>query len=197
MDVTSYLLGKNSSGGGSGGGLDWAALGYSNGPKLLIKNYNYSKEIQQNWDPSQSIQSKFKSDYNLAYMPLIDISSSTSMYQTCYDCLRLEAIANLDTSKITTMQQAFYGCSRLVDVPELDTKSITGNNGLNSTFSSCIALSDDSVNNILRMCINATSYTGTKTLQYLGLRITYYPISRLETLSNYQDFLNAGWTAGY
>ena len=36
-------------------------------------------------------------------------------------------------------------------------------------FQNCTSLSDESLNNILAMCKNATSYKGTKTLKYVGL----------------------------
>ncbi|MGN1301209.1 MAG: hypothetical protein ACI4U9_01605 [Clostridia bacterium] len=47
------------------------------------------------------------------------------------------------------------------------------------------------------MCINAVGITGSvyKTLKYLGLTSTQATICT--TLSNYQAFLDAGWTTGY
>ena len=62
-------------------------------------------------------------------------------------------------------------------------------------FSGCTSLSDESLNNILAMCKNATAYTDTKTLKYIGL--TPEQANKCKTLSNYQAFLNAGWTTGY
>ena len=56
-------------------------------------------------------------------------------------------------------------------------------------------LSDESLNNILAMCANATSYTGTKTLAYIGL--TSAQANKCKTLSNYSAFTSAGWTTGY
>lgn len=58
-------------------------------------------------------------------------------------------------------------------------------------------LTDASLDNILQMCINATSYTETKTLAELGLSNYRASVSRVEALPHYQDFLNAGWTIGY
>ena len=45
------------------------------------------------------------------------------------------------------------------------------------------------------MCVNATSYSGTKTLAYIGLKEEQ--ATKCATLSNYQAFLDAGWTTGY
>ena len=45
------------------------------------------------------------------------------------------------------------------------------------------------------MCANATSYTGTKTLAYIGL--TSAQANKCKSLSNYSAFIAAGWTTGY
>ena len=45
------------------------------------------------------------------------------------------------------------------------------------------------------MCINATSYTGTKALETIGL--TSEQADKCKTLSNYSAFISAGWTTGY
>lgn len=94
-----------------------------------------------------------------------------------------------------SLNYAFYGCRALVNVPLLDTSNITM---MDSCFSDCQNLSDDSLNNILRMCINATKYSRSqKTLVKIGLSKTYYPASRIQALPNYADFIAAGWTIGY
>ena len=52
------------------------------------------------------------------------------------------------------------------------------------------------LNNILGMCANATNYANDKEIRKLGLKADYYSESDFESLSNYQDFINAGWTIG-
>ena len=64
-------------------------------------------------------------------------------------------------------------------------------------FYSCPKLTDKSIDNILKMCINAISYSGVKTLQILGFSSNDYPASRIQELPSYQDFIDAGWTIGY
>ena len=59
-------------------------------------------------------------------------------------------------------------------------------------FKNCESLSNESLNNIMQMCINATNYTGIKTLQGIGLSTSQIDICK--TLSNYQAFTEAGWT---
>lgn len=48
MDIQSYLLGKNSAGGGDGSDLDWTALGYTDRPQAIDDGYNYAKKYKKN-----------------------------------------------------------------------------------------------------------------------------------------------------
>lgn len=221
MDITSYLLGKNASGGG-GGGLDWSAIGYDSTPKSVVYDYNYAKEIYDNWTPATDLSSKFQNNKTIVFMPLVDTSiatTMTNMFDNCSNltsvplldtsnvtnmnfmflsCYNLVSIEKFDTSKVTTMRQMFSGCSKLTTIPKFDTSSLNGSLSFFNIFSSdTINLSNESLNNILQMCIGATSYTGTKTLYQLGFRSTNYPVSRIEALPSYQDFIDAGWTIGY
>ena len=65
-------------------------------------------------------------------------------------------------------------------------------------FYSCSSLTDESLNNILTMCINISpSYRSNKTLSTLGFNASWCSASKIQALSNYQAFLDAGWTIGY
>ena len=136
-------------------------------------------------------QAMFSSCYSLEKIPLLNTKKVTNMLNMFSGCYNLRSIPQFDTSSVENFKQMFMTCYNLVYVPVLDTSSATE---MQNMFASCLSLSDIAVNNILKMCINATSYTGTKKLQYIGLASAYFPESRLQTLSNYQDFLNAGWT---
>lgn len=219
MDITSYLLGKNSAGGGSG--LDWATLGYSGVPKTLLNAFNYSLEIQRTWTPSDSTRNRFKQNFDLFFMPLVDTSitsNMSSMFQTCnnlqsvpllntsnctttaymfQDCELLVEVPLFDLSKVTDANYMFYGCKKLEDVPQFNLSSVKSNSSMAMMFSGCKNLTDKSLNNILAMCINATSYIGTKTLSQLGFSSANYSVTRIQALSNYQAFIDAGWTIGY
>lgn len=133
---------------------------------------------------------------NLVSIPLIDTSNVTNMMFAFYSCLSLQALPALNTSRVTNMQSMFNGCSNLTTIPLLDTSKITSA-GLVSTFSRCSALSNESLNNILAMCINATQITDAsyKTLKRVGLTSAQALIC--EGLSNWSAFLAAGWTGGY
>ena len=113
-------------------------------------------------------------------------------------CKSLLNIPQLNTSNVTNMNSMFSGCERLINVPQLDTSNVTN---MSSMFGGCVSLNDTSLDNILQMCINAASYTGTKTLKTIGFQYTNmtskYPASRIRALPHYQDFIDAGWTIGY
>ena len=77
---------------------------------------------------------------------------------------------------------------------EEDDGQYGGISNIKDMFKNCPKLTDESLNNILKFCIDITDYySGTKTLSNMGL--TTAQIERCESLSNYQNFLAAGWTA--
>ena len=139
-----------------------------------------------------SMESMLMNCSSLTTIPLLDTSRVTTMYAMLWGCTNLLSIPLLDTSKVTNMSYVLYDCTNLTTIPLLNTSSVTN---MNSMFDNCTSLSDESLNNILAMCANATSYTGTKTLKYIGL--TSEQATKCTTLSNYSAFTSAGWTTGY
>lgn len=195
MDVVSYMLGKNSSGGGGSSDLDWTAIGYEERPQVIDDGYNYALQIKNNWTPADTLQNKFKDDKNLMFMPLVDTSTTTNMKSTFQGCSGLLQVPLLDTSNVTNMNGIFNGCYVLKDIPLFNTSEITD---LRTAFGGCYNLTDESLDNILQMCINVPAgYSRTKTLLSLSIDSTIYPASRIQALPNYQAFINAGWTIGY
>lgn len=179
-----------------GGDIDWSAIGFDGMPQEIQDGYDYAIEVKNNWDSSAtSLSYKFSNNYNLMFMPLVDTSLVTNMGGMFNNCYSLISIPLLDTSSVTNMKNMFQACRGLHTIPLLDTSSVTN---MQSMFDNCQSLTDNSLDNILQMCVNATSYTETKTLSYLGIRSNYlYPVSRIQALPHYQDFLDAGWTIGY
>lgn len=196
---------------------NWSEIGYTQTPQDILDDFNYAKEIYDNWDvTTNTMYQLFKNDTDLVYMPKINISNVTNMreaFSGCSNlvnipllntsnvtnmrntfgyCSRLKTIPQIDTSEVTEARQLFASCSELVNVPVLDMSSATNMSGM---FNGCASLSNDSLNNVMEMCIGATSFTGTKTLAYLSISSAQATIC--QSLSNYQAFLNAGWTTGY
>lgn len=125
-------------------------------------------------------------------IPLIDTSKVTNMSYMFQGCTSLTTIPQLDTSKVTIMSYMFQDCTSLTTIPQLDTSAVTN---MMNMFNSCTSLTDDSLNNILAMLTNATAYTRTKTLKYIGLSETQ--ATTCTTLANWSACETAGWTTGY
>lgn len=195
MDLFSYLLGKKAgSGGGGTTGLDWTLVGYETEPESIKEAYDYAKEIYDNWEPSEDLRSKFLNDTNLIYAPLVDTSIATSTQSMFFGCTNLIEVPLINTGNSTTMKTMFNGCSNLTTIPSFDASKVTN---FESMFLNCPKLSDESLNNILEMCIGAIAFSGSKTLTSLSISNSYYSAERIQALSNYQDFIDAGWTIGY
>lgn len=224
---------------------DWSEIGYSETPQQIIDNFNYAKEIKDNWDDNVvSLRNQFYGDKSLIYMPLVGMSKATNMQNMFYECASLKFIPQLDTSSAINMRAMFRGCTSLTTMPLLNTSNVTDTNQMfadcrsltsiplldtskatnvgymfqacikledvpvfdfssavsgnsaRSIFTGCHALTNDSLNNILEICINMTSITTNKSLNYV-MGLTEAQATICQGLSNYQSFLDAGWTTGY
>lgn len=129
----------------------------------------------------------------------LDLSNIEGMASMFEDCRKLVSFGYFDSSNIQGMVSTFKGCSALTTLPGttnpsqiLDTSNLMY---FQDCFSGCMYLSNDSLNVILRMCINATKITSNKTLKYIGL--ADWQATTCQTLSNWNDFVAAGWTTGY
>jgi len=138
------------------------------------------------------MQNTFSSCNHLTALPAFSTSNVTSMSYMCSYCYALTTIPQFDTSGVTNMSGMLYGCIGIRTIPVLNTSNVTT---MYNMFYGCDALTSESLNNILQMCINATSYTNTKTLKALGLTSTQ--ATTCTGLSNYSAFIAAGWTTGY
>lgn len=241
IDVTQYAIANVNVSGAKVYPPDWSEIGYEDTPQNILDDFNYSKDIKDNWNSgATSLASKFSYNKVLKYMPLVDTSSATNMNSMFEGCSNLLEVALLDTSKVTRMQSMFAYCSLLTTIPQFDTSKVTtmfsmfesctklkaipqiDTQNVDSTFvmfsncsnledvpvldtakvttilnmfTGCSSLSNDSLNNIMQMCINAASYTDVKTLKIIGLSSAQ--AKTCQSLSNYQAFLDAGWTTGY
>lgn len=166
-DVTNYAT-ANVNVPTGGGSYDWSAIGYESEPQMISDAYNYAKQIYDNWDSTATTMSqKFNNDNKIIIMPKVD------------------------TSGISNFSYAFNN-SGIVELPILDL-SRCNSMGMNHMFTGCNALSNNSLNNILKMCINATSRIGSsyRNLTFIGLSSAQLTIC--QGLSNYENFVAAGW----
>ena len=155
----------------------------------------------------------FQNCTKLTEIPLMDTEHVTNMYSMFSYCYSLKNIPLLDTKNVTNMSEMFKS-SGIIEVPELDTSNVVNVGNMFSSsnivtipvlnfgnvktmshiFDKCSKLSNDSLNNILKICANAVN-SSTRTLK--GIGITSQQANICKTLSNYQEFLDAGWTTGY
>lgn len=138
-----------------------------------------------------TMDSAFVGCKSLEEIPLFNTSSVTNMTNTFSGCTSLTELPQLNTDKVTDMNYMCSGCTNLVTVPVLNTSSI---DTMGVAFENCPNLSDESLNNIMQMCISATNVS-TKTLAYIGL--TSDQATKCTTLSNWQACVSSGWTTGY
>lgn len=129
---------------------------------------------------------------SLTSIPQLNTSNVVDMHYMFNGCSSLTQIPLLDTSKNKEMDMMFYGCENLVDIPVLNTSMV---NSMYQAFNGCVLLSNDTLNNILTMILNATQYDSTKTLAYIGL--TEDQATTCTTFSNWSACQSAGWTTGY
>jgi len=149
-----------------------------------------------NFSSATMTRTMFKNCYGLISIGNYNTSKVTNMYRMFEGCQALTTVGSLNTSSATAVGSLFKNCTKLENVPILDLSKVVNNN--DAIFYGCISLTDTSLNNILLSLISMTSYTGTKTFTTVtGLTSSQYPASKIQGLTNYQDFIEAGWTIGY
>lgn len=131
---------------------------------------------------------------------LVNCTSYDSMFANCVS-LKNAPQLNLRVGGANNFRQMFYQCRNLVNVPYLNISLVEGGGSsatnLQDMFRGCPNLSDESINTILLMCSENTKYKGTRSLYHMGFRTAEITAERIQELSNYQAFTQAGWSIGY
>lgn len=155
---------------------------------------------------------------SLLEAPALDLSNIVRAGNMFSNCSSLTTVPNYNAPNLLRCEAMFAECSSLVTAPELGALGILntaqmfenctslrnvplytlGNNAnVAAMFNGCHNLTDESLDNILKMCAAAPDYRKTKTWLFVFGNDNYYPVSRIEALPSYQEFLDAGWTIGY
>lgn len=192
MDVTSYLLGKQAGGGGGSFGKIT--------PLTLDLHESTSNIINtQAVDTSRltNMANMFKDCPNVETLDLTgwNFENTTTIGNMFNGCLKLKEVKANEINAINSLSFAnvFSNCPAIETIPYINAPKTTNFSGM--FYNVGANLTDESLDNILRMCISAVSYNRTKSLYYIGLsNRTAYSTSRIEALPHYQDFINAGWT---
>lgn len=199
---------------------NWEEIGYEETPNSVLYNFNYAKEIFNNWDNTESnLAKKFYKDEELIIVPKIDTSNANSinsMFSGCTflkdislldfsnvtnanslfsSCIYLESVPLFDFSNVTNAGYMFQSCLKLKNVPIFNFSKVGNGNYSRAIFTGCTNLTNESLNNILAICINMTITTN-KTLKYV-MGLTQEQAEICQSLSNYQAFLDVGWATGY
>lgn len=144
MDILSYKLGKNASG---GGGEDT--------PEYFVMTPT----------SAQNTMSKM-----IKKIPKINTANITNMSSMFANCSNIEEIPSLNTNNVTNMTSMFYNCAILEEIPTLNTKNVTN---MSNMFSYCYnlkkvgELNGESVTNIINIfneCANLETFGGIEDL---------------------------------
>ena len=193
MDVTSYLLGKNASSGGGGADEYFESTQSGNFGNAFTFGARFLKTIPKVEITKPNFNYAFYNYENLITIPQLDTSAVIMMSFAFQGCTSLVSVPLLNTSNVTSFSNTFNGCTSLTTVPAFDASKVTN---FDNMFNNCRQLTDESLNNILKMCISATSYAGVKSLGALAMSGNY-SAAKIQSLPSYQDFVNAGWTIGW
>lgn len=152
-----------------------------------------------NRDKVTAISASFKDCVNLKEAGDVESTTTTGSFSADFafqNCISLETVPMIKNSGIaTSMYGTFKGCTNLKNVPQFDVGTTAGISSMNGTFTDCPNLTSTSLNNIMGMILGASSYTGTKTLKFIGLTETQ--ATTCTGLSNWSALQTAGWTTGY
>ena len=147
-----------------------------------------------------NMNSMFSGCKALTSLPQLDLSSVTQLGGTFYNCISLTSI-DLDFipsfNIVTSMGYMFQNCSKLENISFGNIDNINRATDVNSfagTFNNCPKLNNETLNRILKLLPKLKPNTAS-TLKAFGLSSTQATIC--QTLSNYQDFIDAGWSTGY
>lgn len=168
-------------------------------------NYSDSRQNVINWTTCNYANETFRDCSSITTVTINAIGTSMSsgrtpgvnaqsMFLRC-TALKTVTIATDALKNILYANTMFQGCSSLETISSWSMPNLTQQSALNSMFSNCTSLSNDSLNNILASLATATSYTGTKTLKKIGLTSTQ--ATTCTGLSNWAALSAAGWTTGY
>jgi hypothetical protein len=141
---------------------------------------------------SQPSQDFYNALALIKQFPTIDCSQRENMdyfFDGCSSITTLPTLTN--TSDITSCTNLASNCPALVNVPYYYFPNCNGMN-LSGAFYDSELLSDQSLTNIMQMCIDCdnSDYIDPPRLADV---VNFDVAQRAENMPNYQDFLDAGW----
>lgn len=167
--------------GGGGGEPDWSEYFYQ-----YVFGGNSGTNNFTNWAVK-----KFPKNF-------LEIASNITSLQYAFGDMRsLVTAPELDTSNIKYFKYMFSNCNNLENVPVYDASGAQENQASMEYMFSSTKLTDQSLDNILQMCISAPQNMSGRNLARLGFSSSAYPVARIQSLPHYQQFISANWSIGY
>ena len=163
-----------------------------------IKNINVNGSDASN---VTTFQNAFGSCKNLAAIDLSQLDTSnannmSSMFGSCANLTSITLNGKFNTKKVTNFGNMFYSNNKLTHITFGENFTMEACTYINSMFTNTNQLDDETLNAIMGILITTTSaYTRAKTLKEVG--ISSINATKCQSLSNYQAFIDAGWTTGY
>ena len=140
------------------------------------------------------LTNEFQCNRSLQYAHITSLNGNTNlngMFQGC-NALCDVYIPDSEMENVTSISNMFAGCKSLYRPPSLDVSNVTNCQFL---FAGCDNLyNPQGMNAVLEMCTNFNC-TGSLQLVFGGFneKHTYWISNNISSLSNYNDFINAGW----
>ena len=163
-----------------------------------IKNINVNGSDASN---VTTFQNAFGTCKNLTIIDLSQLDTSnannmSSMFVSCANLTSITLNGKFNTKKVTNFSNMFYSNNKLTHITFGENFTMEACTYINSMFTNTNQLDDETLNAIMGILITTTSaYTRAKTLKEVG--ISSINATKCQSLSNYQAFIDAGWTTGY
>ena len=146
----------------------------------------------------------FYNCYLLTDVPSYDTTSNTTYRSMFQGCSALKSVdissystANFVVGQTGSLREMFSGCSNLEDINfgGFQTFDPSKTNNVYNMFNNCTKLSNNTLNDILELCIIITPNVdaSNRKLATLGINSSFDNWNNIENLSNYTAFQQAGW----
>lgn len=191
MDLISYAMGKQASGGSKPTGtIEITSNGTHDVSNYASANVNVESIDIGDYFVNDIANTSGDAKNLLKRVPPFTITRTNVSYLFS-SATNLEVIEGINgTDNTTHFNDMFQYCTKLTTLPVFSWASAQN---LDRIVTGCNRLNDDSLNNLMYMCIHCNpNYAGQKKLSALGVSSSL--INRCPNLSNYQAFLDAGWT---
>lgn len=167
------------------------------GTAYLFYNCSALETIEINAPKSTVYNAMFAGCSLLKDLKLTLGTTATDCRSVFEGCAKLTEVPYLETSKATTMAYFCNGCSSLVTLPEYDTSSVSAA-GLGDFIKNCRNLSDESLDNMLKMCLKSKVLTNAAASwrQLSSVGFTAAQLDRCLEMDSYKACLAAGWSRG-